>query len=195
MRRQDREMSREFGLAVIDSAPYGVMGLVDQNGCPYTVPLSLVRYGEALYFHSATSGKKKDAIDHHPVVSLSFVSQVEAPQLFSEEQVQRLIEHKQNGELASKVFTTTFASAWVLGTIALVTDEQEKSLALKLLCERFTPRYAPYCEKVIESSLNLVDIYKVTIQQLTAKRKAFGAQGQELKWQARDQQGVGVFSF
>lgn len=36
MRRKDREMSREFGLKVIDRAPFGVLGLVDKEGKPYT---------------------------------------------------------------------------------------------------------------------------------------------------------------
>ena len=56
MRRKDREMDKDFGLEVIDKSKYGVISLVDNNNMPYSVPLSIVRDGDMLYFHSATVG-------------------------------------------------------------------------------------------------------------------------------------------
>ena len=62
MRRKDRERDEKFALGVIDSAPYGVMALTDENGEPYAIPLSPVRIGGFLYFHSAHEGTKNDII-------------------------------------------------------------------------------------------------------------------------------------
>lgn len=50
MRRKDREMSREFGLEVIDRAAYGVLSVVDSDGAPYALPLSIVRDGRICIF-------------------------------------------------------------------------------------------------------------------------------------------------
>lgn len=51
MRRRDREMNREFGLEVIDKSIYGVLSIVADDNEPYSIPLSIVRDGNKLYFH------------------------------------------------------------------------------------------------------------------------------------------------
>ena len=53
MRRKDREMSAEFGLSVIDKAQFGVLSLVNMENEVYSLPLSIARDGDRLYFHSA----------------------------------------------------------------------------------------------------------------------------------------------
>ena len=55
MRRKDREMSAEFGLSVIDKAQFGVLSLVNMENEVYSLPLSIARDGDRLYFHSATA--------------------------------------------------------------------------------------------------------------------------------------------
>ena len=62
MRRKDREMDRVFAFNIIDKSEYGVLSMLDDEGEPYGLPLSLVRYGDLLYFHSAKLGKKVDAL-------------------------------------------------------------------------------------------------------------------------------------
>ena len=62
MRRKDREQSREFALDIADNCDYAVMSVVDPEGKPYCVPLSIVREGEKLYFHCALEGFKTDCL-------------------------------------------------------------------------------------------------------------------------------------
>ena len=50
MRRKDREMPREFGLSVLDRCEYATLALIDPDGFPYCVPITIVREGDALYF-------------------------------------------------------------------------------------------------------------------------------------------------
>ena len=52
MRRKDREMSREFALAVMDRCEWTVVSFVTPEGAPYAVPVSAVREGDALFFHT-----------------------------------------------------------------------------------------------------------------------------------------------
>ena len=61
MRRKDREMPLQFAHQVIDKATYGVVSMIDGE-MPYSVPLSIVRSGDVLYFHSAMQGRKVDVL-------------------------------------------------------------------------------------------------------------------------------------
>ena len=67
MRRKDREMSREFALAVMDKCEWTVVSFVTPEGEPYAVPVSAVREGDTLSFHTAKEGRKIDCIAHSPL--------------------------------------------------------------------------------------------------------------------------------
>ena len=53
MRRKDREMSREFALEVSDKCEWAVLSMTDREGMPYAVPITIVRDGDVIYFHTA----------------------------------------------------------------------------------------------------------------------------------------------
>lgn len=176
MRRKERERDEQFALEVIDQAPYGVMGLVDREGLPYTVVLSLARDLAAegttrLYFHGAKAGKKIESFDEGQIVSLSFVSFAKAPNLFSRDEVKAMIEAGAFGQLASKVYTTEYKSAHAMGHLYTVEDPAEKARALQLICDRFTPDMADLAPAVIENSLNYTGIYRIDLCELHGKEK------------------------
>ena len=70
MRRNDREMPEAFGWAVADKCEWAVLGLIDADGEVYPVPVTIVREGSRVYFHSAQSGEKVECLRRHPRVSL-----------------------------------------------------------------------------------------------------------------------------
>lgn len=181
MRRKDREMGREFGLEVIDEAPFGVLSVVDAAGLPYALPLSLVREGNALYFHGAPAGTKTGLYEDETPCSVVFVSRHEVPELYSYEQVKELVEREETRTLASKVYTTQFSSAIVTGRLHRVLDEGEKVRALMLLCQKYTPRISDLAKPVVVKGSRYTAIYRVDIESLTAKRKAYDENGVELK--------------
>ncbi|MBQ3134345.1 MAG: pyridoxamine 5'-phosphate oxidase family protein [Oscillospiraceae bacterium] len=148
MRRKDRERDREFGLAVIDSCEYGTVAL--QGDEPYCLPLSLVRVGEDLYFHCALEGKKMDLLRGNNKVWVSFVGENVA---------------------AADDFTTYFRSAMVRGTATEVADEGEKIAALRALCEKLTPAHMPAFDAAIARSLKVTGIWKIHMDEITAKEK------------------------
>lgn len=183
MRRKDREMSKEFGIEVIDKADYGVVSVIDENNEPYGIPLSIIRDGNNLYFHSALDGKKIKIFENNPVVSVSFVGQVKVPENFSKEELDELAQNKTKaGTFISKVFTTEYESAIVKGKIKLVEDEEEKLRTIKLICEKYTPTKMDYFNLAIESGLHIINIYKIEIEDITAKRKKYDMHGEEMKW-------------
>lgn len=183
MRRKDREMDKDFALRVIDQSSYGVVSLVDKNDLPYGMPLSIVREGHMLYFHSAVAGKKVDLFDLEPIVNVVFVGEVQVPNLYSKEELEELIKDKKNTNVVlSTVFTTEFESAIVKGKIKKITNDNKKIQALGLICNKYTPDKMDLFDMGVEPGVDSVLIYEIEMEEVTAKRKKFDAVGKEMKW-------------
>lgn len=183
MRRRDREMGEAFALGVIDRANYGVLSLIDTAGKPYGLPLSIVREGQRLYFHSAKAGKKIDDLTNTSSVCVTFVGETRIPELYSEEELQHLLaDEKKGAALTSRVFTTEYESAIVYGTVQPITDPQEAAHALRLICLKYTPSKMDYFDLAIRSGLPRTSVYAIHIDTITGKRKKFDSAGEEMKW-------------
>lgn len=183
MRRKDREMPSDFGLQVIDKAPYGTLSITDTEGNPYAIPLSMARSGEFLYFHSAKSGTKVDLLQPGTSVCITFVADVHVPDMFSDGELnEMLLDEKKTHEIARKVFTTQYASAIVFGNVLPVDDENEKRQALQHICEKYTPDKMFLFDAAVQSGIKSTNIYKIVIDRLTAKRKKFDSERNEIKW-------------
>lgn len=183
MRRKDREMSREFGLEIIDKSTYGVLSMVDDDNEPYSIPLSIARNGNTLYFHSAMDGRKVKALKKNSKVSVVFVGETKIPEIYSNEELDEILKDESKaGILGSKVFTTEFESAIVVGKVKLVEDEEERAKGLRLICEKYTPTKMAYFSMAIKSGLKGTNVYRIEIEGVTAKRKKCDMHGQEMKW-------------
>lgn len=184
MRRKDREMSREFAISIVDKANFGTIALWDfENEETYSVPLSIVRIGEVLYFHSGKSGRKVDLLKNSNKVSISFVGEVEVPDKFSMDSLRGIVESGENlSILLSRVFTTQFESAIVTGKPRLIEDEKEKIEAMKKICEKYTPSKMEFFSKGVEVGLSKVNIYGIDILSVTGKRKKLDSTGEEMKF-------------
>lgn len=187
MRRKDREMGIEFGLEVIDQSQYGVVSMIDEEGQPYGIPLSIVRDGHSLYFHSAKEGKKVEIFGKDPWVSVAFVGAVNVPEHFTNEELDAIAKDESKlALLTSKVFTTEFESAVVNGTVRRVEDEETKIKAMRLICQKYTPTKMPYFKMAIASGLKLTNVYQIEIREIKAKRKRYDKSGEEMKWGRMD---------
>lgn len=183
MRRKDREMSRDFGLSVIDKAAYGTLSVTDADGMPYSVALSIVRNGDNLFFHSAKAGTKVDLLQNETQVCITFVTDVKIPELYSKAELEQMRQDESKAaELARRVFTTEYASAIVRGKIYLVRDNEQKRRALQLICQKYTPDKMDLFDMAAKSSMNHTNIYRITIDEITAKRKKYDSEGVEMKW-------------
>jgi nitroimidazol reductase NimA-like FMN-containing flavoprotein (pyridoxamine 5'-phosphate oxidase superfamily) len=150
MRRKDRQISNEEAYSIIDKASFGTMATVDSDGIPYAVPLDFVRGGDFLYFHSALTGHKTDNLKARPDVCISFVGDVTYPE---------------------NNFTTVFESAIVFGKAEEITAGEEKIHALKLICERFTPKNMGAFDDAINKSLKVTAVWKITIETISGKQR------------------------
>ncbi len=184
MRRKDREMDEEFAKKVIDKASFGVLSICDNgNKTPYSIPLSIVRTGELLYFHSAKEGTKIELIVGASKARVVFVGEVHVPDLYSNMELAEMVKDKEKTiQLISRVFTTEFESAIVEGEISEVLDRAEKVLALKLICEKYTPDKMLYFDYAVEAGEKYTKTYRINIETMTAKRKKYNQDGNEMKW-------------
>ncbi len=166
-------MDKEFALEVIDNSAYGVVSMVGESGIPYGIPLSIVRDDNNLYFHSAMSGKKVNILQDNSKVSVTFVGEVKVPDIYNKEELDKIIQNKEKAGkiISSKVFTTEFESAIIFGQVKLLEEKEEKIKGLRLICEKYTPSKMEYFPIAIESGLNITNIYKIEIEEITAKRK------------------------
>lgn len=123
MRRKDREQSEEFGWDVLETCPYAILSTTDDEGLPYSIPVSPAVLEGAIYVHSAKHGTKSKLLREHPAVCLVGVRDV-VP--------------------LPEAYSTEYASAVVRGTIAEVTDDAERIAALHAIGRAATlPRTSP----------------------------------------------------
>lgn len=147
MRKSSRRQDSAWALEVFDKAPYVTVSMLRPNAIPYGLPLSLVRKDEStFYFHCADEGEKIDCLKNNPIVSLSAVSR--CTPVFEEEK---------------KNYTEHYKAAIAIGRCARVEDKAEKIEALRLLCERFLPKYMSHFDEAIACSLDRTTVIKITL--------------------------------
>lgn len=77
-----------------------------------------------------------------------------------------------------------FSSAVVQGTAREVVDPEEKIHALRLLCLRYAGENMGNFEEAVERSLSRTAIWKIALEELSGKRKKYGADGAEMTFAA-----------
>lgn len=149
MRKAARQKDSQWAFEVFDKAPYITVSMVRPDGTPYGLPLNAVRKDDTtFYFHCAHEGEKIDCIRHQPIVSLSAVSKC-AP----------AYEEEKNN------FTEHYHSAIAIGKAEIVTDNNEKTEALRLICERFLPKYMEHFDEAIARSLDRTAVVRITLSE------------------------------
>lgn len=173
MRRKDREMDEKFAYGVIDKAEYGTLATINEDNTPYCVPISYVRHENKIYIHSAFQGTKINNIKANNSVTMSFVGNTYIPFPDPESSV---------GMKESEVYTTEFESAIIKGTANFIDNEEEKILALRLLCEKYCPNNMQFFDVAAKSALKVTCVIRIDIEDIKGKRKKYDSNKQEMKW-------------
>ncbi len=127
----------------------GVLALSGDDGYPYAVPISYVFDGKRLYFHSAKSGHKLDAVRHNPKASFCVIDK---------------------DQVVPEAYTSYFRSVIVFGTIRIVEDEQEKYRAIEKLAVKYAPDdTAENRREAIAREWTPLCMLEMTIDHLTGK--------------------------
>lgn len=148
MRRFRQQLSDDESVGILMKATSGTLALLGDNGYPYAVPISYVYAEGKLYFHSALSGHKVDAICSCDKASFCVIEQ---------------------DDIRPKEYTTYFRSVIAFGRIHIVEDDAEKLSAARLLSERYNPGDEEGFQKELEKGFARMLVIRFDIEHLTGK--------------------------
>lgn len=149
MRRTRQQLSQQDCIDLLHRGSAGVLALRGDDDYPYAVPLSYVYKEGRLYFHSAKSGHKLDAIHRWQKGSFCVIDQ------------DRVIPEE---------YTTYFRSVIAFGRLQILTDTDEIQQALQLLAQKYHPTDdAAHRTSAIQAELSAVCVFSLTIEHLSGK--------------------------
>ena len=152
MRRNAQMMSDEEAKLALRRASHGTLALSGDDGYPYSLPISYVYSEEdgAVYFHSALSGHKIDAVKNSDKASFSVVAM---------------------DEVLPEEYTTVYKSVIVFGRISIVSDESEKHHALIEIAKRYAPSESrKSMEKAVSDFWPAVNVLKLSVEHISGKK-------------------------
>ena len=148
MRRHRQQLSVEECIGILQKATSGTLALLGDGGYPYAVPISFVYDDGKLYFHSAMSGHKVDAIRSCDKASFCVIDQ---------------------DSVKPAEYTTYFRSVIAFGRIRIVEDEPEKLAIARILGNRYNPNQEEALQKELEHGLARMLAIRFDIEHLTGK--------------------------
>ena len=148
MRRKRQQLSESESIGILQKAISGTLALLGDNGYPYAVPISYIYHEGKLYFHSALSGHKVDAIRGCDKASFCVIEQ---------------------DDVQPKKYTTFFRSVIAFGRIHIIEDEAEKLTTARMLGNRYNPNDDESLKKEIESDFSRMLMIRFDVEHLTGK--------------------------
>lgn len=148
LRRKKQLLSEQETLRVLKEGKTGIVGVLGDDGYPYTVPINYVSLEDKIYFHSAKKGHKVDAIAKEPKVSMTVV---------------------EKDDVVSREFTTYFRSIQLFGKAYVVEDEAERNVAFRALCEKFSGADLDRYEEIMSKEAAAAAIVRIDIEHITGK--------------------------
>lgn len=149
MRRKKQQLTDAECIGILKKNASGVLAVCGDEGYPYTVPLSYVYDGGALYFHCAKTGHKLDAIKSCDKVSFCVVDQ---------------------DQVVPETYTTHFRSVILFGRAKILEQEQEIRTAIEKLAVKYHPADSQASrDAAIEKSYKAMCMVKIEIEHMTGK--------------------------
>lgn len=149
MRRFKQELSHDECLKILNNNTSGVLALLGDENYPYALPMSYVYWNNKIYFHSAKSGHKIDAILNHSKASFCIIDQ---------DQVQ------------SEEYTTYFRSVIAFGNCRLLENQEEIEKAIQVLAMKYYPTdNKEHRNAMIQRDSKQMCMIELTIEHMSGK--------------------------
>lgn len=148
MRHYKQQLTDDECRSILRREPRGVLSLRGDDGYPYGVPMNFVYDDGCIYFHSALSGHKLDALCACDKASFCVLDQ---------------------GKKPDDDWAYYFNSVIMFGRIAVVADEAEKHAALTKLGLKYFPTAAEV-EEDIRKNAARCHVLRLQIEHMTGKR-------------------------
>ncbi|MFV0421156.1 pyridoxamine 5'-phosphate oxidase family protein [Oleidesulfovibrio sp.] len=124
MRLHKRETTSPESInAILAAGSHCIISMVAPDGSPYAVPVNYGHDGTSLFFHCALEGKKLEILTANPAVWVTVVSHMQ---------------FDDGGPTAPACkATSAFSSLMASGTAHVLTDEKERSEAMRCILRHF----------------------------------------------------------
>lgn len=149
MRRFGQQLSEAESLALLERGTSGVLALLGDEGYPYAVPLSYVYREGKLWFHSALSGHKVDAVRGCDRASFCVIDR---------------------DEVRPEAYTTWFRSVIAFGRIRVLEDPAEVRRAMEALAEKYSPDLPEGRREEMEREAGRFLMLELSVEHLTGKQ-------------------------
>lgn len=159
MRTQTLEEKEKIE-SIIKRTKVCYVGMSDEGGKPYVIPMNFGYSDDVIYLHSAQEGKSISILDKNPKVCITFCTEPDIAW--------------QNEEVACS-YRVRGESIICNGDVFFENDYKEKIKALNIIMSQYSKRDFTYSEPSIKN----VKIWKVKIDEITARE--FGVPGVKVK--------------
>jgi hypothetical protein len=155
MRRIERALTFEEGIAILKKAEYGVLAFNGLDAYPHAVPMSFA-YAEGdseigvepkIYFHAAKVGYKTACIEASPACCFTVVGDT---------------------QVMPEAFSTRYESCIIYGELQAV-EEAERGLAFRAILEKYSHDFITQGLEYAERSNGVTALYFIKINQMTVK--------------------------
>jgi len=161
--RQDHKKleikSKEKIIEFLSSQQTGRVASIDENGFPQIIPMNFVFINDVIYMHSHVRGEKLDNIRRNQKVGFEVDKNLEfLPSYFTD-------------PTYAEFADTLYISVVIKGNASIVSDKDEKTIALNGLMEKYQPEggYEPI--KPDMDILKGVEVIKIIPESLRGKYK------------------------
>jgi len=149
MRRKKQLLSIKESIEILKYRTSGVLALLGDNNYPYAIPISYVYDNYKIYFHSAKTGHKIDAVKKCNKASFCVIDQ---------------------DNIIPEEYTTYFRSVIAFGKVRILDDKEEIRKAIEKLAIKYQPKDSETNRnKAIAKELNLLCIIEFSIEHITGK--------------------------
>lgn len=149
MRRSDRQIEKADALSVLEKGEFGVLGMVDDDGRPYQIPVNFCVVEGRVYFHSASEGSKIDYLEARPYASFCVVGDT---------------------EVLPDSFGSLYESCIISGTAAEAVGEG-KQAALEGLLHKYSSEYLESGMKYIDKLTDRTRVFGVSLDEVSGKAR------------------------
>lgn len=146
MRRKHQILSEKECIDILNRSTSGTLALLGDDDYPYAVPMSYVFCDGKIFFHSAITGHKIDAVKRHNKASFCVIYK---------------------DDVLPEKFTTCFQSVIAFGEIRIIENDFEKRKAIEILSEKYSPGLEK--ENEINGSFDRMHMIEFNIEHMTGK--------------------------
>lgn len=147
MRRFKQQLSEEETQKILKQGKTGILGVLGEEGYPYTVPINYIYADGKIYFHSAKAGHKRDAIQKCNKVSLCVI---------------------EKDDVVPEKLTTYFRSVILFGRARILETEEEIFHAAEILGLKYYDNKEEV-DEAIRKEWNALSCVEITIEHMTGK--------------------------